>query len=70
MKNTHCPQSFLRSLLVFFKIFRQSLLITSFGFLSECKHSPTCGDYFLKKTKSDGLFKGLFAGAKRIINCV
>tara|TARA_B100000900_G_scaffold212082_1_gene179789 strand:- start:934 stop:1158 length:225 start_codon:yes stop_codon:yes gene_type:complete len=38
-------------------------------FPSRCRYQPTCSNYFIESLKEQGLFKGIFLGVKRILNC-
>lgn len=47
---------------------RRMILISVFGFCSECKHRPTCSEYFLEQTEKYG-WRGLWRGLKRLLAC-
>jgi len=51
------------------KSLRITLLSSVFGFVSHCKHYPTCGDYCVQMIEEKGLVKGLPVGLKRLICC-
>jgi uncharacterized protein len=36
---------------------------------SNCRHLPTCSDYFIDSLKINGSIKGSFLGIKRILSC-
>jgi putative component of membrane protein insertase Oxa1/YidC/SpoIIIJ protein YidD len=48
---------------------RQVFLFSVFGVVSECKHSPTCGEYFVQVLKTEGVVTALRKGSFRIITC-
>ncbi|MBP9781542.1 membrane protein insertion efficiency factor YidD [Candidatus Woesebacteria bacterium] len=53
----------------FGKTLRVSLLQGIFGYTSQCKHSPTCGDYCFKMMSEHGIIKGLSLGFRRLATC-
>ncbi len=66
--------SFMKNKLLIFlqsfsKAIRISLLQGIFGYTSQCKHSPTCGDYCVDMVQKHGLFKGLQMGTRRLLTC-
>lgn len=56
-------------LYTFSKVLRSILLISGFGIISSCKHTPTCGEYLLNAIAHEGWLIGGFKGVKRIITC-
>ncbi len=36
---------------------------------NKCRFFPTCSEYFIEALKTQGLFKGVKLGAKRIFKC-
>ncbi len=62
---------FVRCLLFFHKrtaFLRQSLLVSQFGFISQCRHSPTCSEYLVQQTQKNG-WRGFFRGIRRLFTC-
>jgi len=53
----------------FFKAARMSLLASQFGYVSQCVHRPTCGDYTVKAIQSRGIL-GLFDGLLKTSKCL
>jgi len=53
----------------FFREVKKQLLISQFGFITDCKHSPTCSKQTQIYIKEQGLIKGSVKGAIRIITC-
>lgn len=49
--------------------FKHNLLISQFGFVVECKHSPTCSRYWQQQVKKQGWIRGTAQGLKRILTC-
>lgn len=47
---------------------RYSLLLSSFGYISHCKHSPTCGTYFWRCWEKEG-WMGVPKGLRRLASC-
>lgn len=48
---------------------RYSLLQTVFGTVSHCKHSPTCGTYFIRQVEQRGVLIGSLKGLWRVLRC-
>ncbi|MBI5151511.1 MAG: membrane protein insertion efficiency factor YidD [Candidatus Pacebacteria bacterium] len=42
---------------------------TIFGYVPQCKHSPTCSDYAISCIEKYGTMRGLFMGLRRILSC-
>jgi putative component of membrane protein insertase Oxa1/YidC/SpoIIIJ protein YidD len=53
----------------FFRALRYNLLKSGFGVVSHCKHTPTCGTYFIKQIEKNGVIVGLFKGIPRVLWC-
>lgn len=54
---------------LFLREIKDQLIISNFGFITSCKHSPTCSVYMAKNIKKKGLV-GFFLGIKRILLCI
>lgn len=46
----------------------RQILYSTWGFVSECKHQPTCSEYMAKEIKMNG-WKGVGKGLKRLTSC-
>lgn len=46
-----------------------SLYMTLFGVVSQCKHTPSCSEYAIDAIKHHGTIAGLILGGKRILSC-
>ena len=67
-------QDFMKNKFLFFlqsfsKAARISLLQGFFGHTSQCKHTPTCGDYCISMVQKHGLIKGLQLGTRQLLTC-
>lgn len=47
---------------------RQVLLVSHFGFISQCKHEPPCSQYLVEQTNLYG-WRGFFRGIARLFTC-
>ena len=36
---------------------------------NRCRFMPSCSEYFIEALKTQGLYKGLYLGLKRILSC-
>ena len=36
---------------------------------NRCRFMPSCSEYFIEALKTQGLYKGLYLGLKRILKC-
>lgn len=60
---------------VFIKIYRRiepikrGILITAFGFTTECTHKPTCSNYAEKQINRHGTIVGSAKAVWRILTC-
>ena len=45
------------------------MVISTFGYKSYCKHSPTCSEYAIHQIQQHGTISGLYRGIKRILSC-
>jgi len=54
---------------VFFREIKDQIIVSNFGFITSCKHSPTCSVYMARSIKKKG-FVGFLLGLKRIFSCV
>lgn len=52
-----------------FQAMRRLFLTSVFGWMSECKHQPTCGEFTIQVIRSKGPFVGLYQGVKRTLSC-
>lgn len=48
---------------------RQQVLVTIFGYKSECKHTPTCSRYTRDMIRQKGFAVGIVLGARRLATC-
>ena len=46
-----------------------ALLLSSFGFKSECKMRPTCSEYMIISIQKYGTMRGVLRGLRRIFEC-
>ncbi|PIR61602.1 MAG: membrane protein insertion efficiency factor YidD [Candidatus Pacebacteria bacterium CG_4_10_14_0_8_um_filter_43_12] len=53
----------------FTQSFRHLLILSGFGTISYCKHTPTCSQYYLKTIQTEGCIKGLVKGTWRLLRC-
>lgn len=49
--------------------FKRRILLTVFGFTTECKHSPTCSEYAEKQIEQRGTIVGSAKAVWRILTC-
>jgi len=52
-----------------FRSMRHIVIMSGFGTVSYCKHSPACGEYFLQTVAREGVFSGLYKGLNRVLRC-
>lgn len=52
-----------------FRSFRHAIILSGFGAVSYCKHSPTCGDYFIQTVNKQGVLSGFRKGLVRVLRC-
>lgn len=45
------------------------LLYSTFGFVSVCRHKPSCSDYAIQQIERHGTILGLYRGLVRISHC-
>ncbi|MDR0463285.1 MAG: membrane protein insertion efficiency factor YidD [Pseudomonadales bacterium] len=58
-------------LFYFYKIvspIKNLVLRMHFGFVAECKHTPSCSVYMRDKVREEG-WKGLIKGFRRVLSC-
>lgn len=48
---------------------KRNLLFSAFGYVSYCKHKPSCSEYTLREIRKHGTILGLWRGFKRVITC-
>lgn len=48
---------------------KDQILVANFGFITSCKHTPTCSVYMAESIKKKGLL-GFLMGLKRIVLCI
>ena len=53
----------------FFRTARYNFLHSAFGYVSRCRHKPTCGTYLLRKIQKEGLLLGGAKGILRVLRC-
>lgn len=53
----------------FTQAFRHLVILSGFGSISYCKHSPTCSQYTLATIKKEGVITGLAKGTWRLLQC-
>jgi len=70
MSSSKRVKPLLRLGLTLSRLIRENFLITTFGFLSQCKHQPTCGEYMVKKIEEKGWLVGVVLGTKRLLTCI
>lgn len=58
------------TILHFSQVVRRSLLLSTFGWVSECKHEPTCSTYAVRAVQECGLVRGVGKSARRILTCL
>jgi putative component of membrane protein insertase Oxa1/YidC/SpoIIIJ protein YidD len=59
----------LEKLYIISKTVRYIFLFSVFGVVSKCKHTPTCGHYFVQTIRKEGILQGIYKGVPRIIAC-
>jgi putative component of membrane protein insertase Oxa1/YidC/SpoIIIJ protein YidD len=62
----------IKVLFVTYQVLRQArymFLLSFFGVVSHCKHSPTCGSYTFKKIENEGFLRGLLSSFKKVLSC-
>ena len=52
-----------------FRSARYQFLHSAFGYVSHCKHTPTCGTYALKAMREEGWLLGGAKGILRVLRC-
>lgn len=48
---------------------KQLFLKGNLGIVTDCKHNPSCGKYFLIILEKEGIFKAILKGSVRILTC-
>lgn len=49
---------------------RKSALLSAFGFVSECKHTPSCGQNLVEQLSTNGLRSGTVKAVVQLLTCV
>lgn len=49
--------------------FKHQILVSVFGYMSDCKHTPSCSEYALEQVKERGTIWGLWRACIRLLSC-
>jgi putative component of membrane protein insertase Oxa1/YidC/SpoIIIJ protein YidD len=72
MRKTAVEKLVFRTLVIGYQVFRAlryQFLYSAFGYVSKCKHQPSCGTYALRKIEQEGLIVGGAKGILRVLSC-
>lgn len=60
---------FLRFTYSVWKQIRNQLLLTVFGYVSVCRHTPSCSQFAAQQMKEHGTIWGLLRALPRVLRC-